>query len=192
MGDLILSPVALYNNIADAFGLLVGAFTFQGSFKFSRSFFAFGSNDPAVPQTTATRVTEARNLRALNQAIQTIADTAAAQSAVAATFTSTDEALETQGALTDQLDSLMESTDNDEVYSALQNMRTQVAAGIPGADQDLAEVTELTPTSTLPSLILSYELYGSVDQEQDIIDRNDIAHPGFILGGRPLEVLDRG
>ncbi len=48
-----------------------------------------------------------------------------------------------------------------------------------------------TPAFTLPSLVLAQELYGSVDQEADIIARNSISNPLLVIGGTALEVLGR-
>ena len=42
-----------------------------------------------------------------------------------------------------------------------------------------------------PALVLAYELYDDVAQEADIIRRNKVKHPGFLLPGTMLEVLSR-
>jgi prophage DNA circulation protein len=116
----------------------------------------------------------------------------AANAAVGMTFKSVQDATSTRDLLADQLDKLMETTTDDNLYAALQEMRSQVVKAVPGEDQSLAQVSELTIPSTMPSITLAYDLYGSLDGEQDLIDRNGIRHPGFVQGGKPLEVLSSG
>ncbi len=94
--------------------------------------------------------------------------------------------------MADHLDILMESTTNDELYSLLQSMRSEVVNAIPGDTENLARITTLTLPASAPSMVLAYDLYGNLDDEQDLIDRNGVRHPGFIQGGRPIEVLDNG
>ena len=218
--SLIQSPAALFNNIVDAFDLLFVAASPDQAFTFCKAFFSFGSSDPAIPLTTATRRTQAANLTAMNQAIRTIAVSHASLAAVSMSFKSVQDALAIQASITDEVDTLMETTPSDDVYTMLQNLRTQVTQAVSAQTQSLASVTTVVPQSvlsgtgavnasgisgralavvtqtvpwfTIPSLVLSYDLYGSLDLEQDIIDRNRISHPGFIVGGQPLEVLDHG
>jgi prophage DNA circulation protein len=190
--DLVLSPIALAENIADAFGLLFAAATPEQAFAAGRKFFTFGDDDPTIPTTTSTRQQQAANAAALNTFVQTIAVVTTSNAAVSMTHKSVDDALAVRDVLADQLDRLMESTTDDELFTALQEQRAQVVKAIPGDDAGLAQISELTLPGTMPSILLAYELYGSLDDEQDLIDRNGIRHPGFIQGGKPIEVLDRG
>ena len=41
----------------------------------------------------------------------------------------------------------------------------------------------------MPSLALSYALYGNIDHSDEIVARNKVQHPGFVPGGIQLEVL---
>lgn len=191
VGDLVLSPVALAQNIADVFGLFYAAASPDVAFTSGRQFFSFGEDDPTIPATTSTRVQQAANSAALNTYIQTVALIGAANGAVAMEHKSVEDADEVRNALADRLDTLMESTTDDNLYSALQNMRAEVVNAVPGEDANLARISEITLQGTVPSLVLAYDLYGSVDDEQDIIDRNKIRNPAFIQGGKAIEVLDR-
>lgn len=190
--DLVLSPVALAQNIADTFSLLFAAASPEQAYTAGRKFFNFGDNDPTIPTTTATRLQQRANSQALNTYAKTLGVINAATAAVDMTHDSVDEATAVRDVLADQLDALMEATTDDTVYSALQNLRSEVVNAIPGDNADLALVSTLELHATMPSLALAYELYGNVDDEQDLIDRNRIRHPGFIVGGNTLEVLDRG
>lgn len=190
--DLVLSPIALANSVADAFALLFAIGSPDESFTAGRKFFSFGEDDPTIPVTTATRIQQSNNGAAMNTLIQTASVIGASNAAVAMSHRSYEDAIAVRDELSAKLDEFMESTTDDDVYSALQKQRAEVVNAVPGDDENLARITELTLPATAPSLVLSYELYGNLDEEQDLIDRNGVRHPGFVIGGRPIEVLDRG
>jgi len=74
----------------------------------------------------------------------------------------------------------------DTAYPALVNLRSEVLRAVPGGAA-FARVVTITRRVPVPSLLLAYQLYGSVDQEADVIARNNISHPGFVAGD--LKVL---
>lgn len=190
--DLVNKPSELSAQMSSAMGLLAAASDPSDVFAACGGLFGFGDDDPTIPQTTSSRTQQVNNHIALNTFVQVLAVSTASSAAVEMEHASVEDATEVQTAISDQLDNLMESTTDDTVYSALQGLRSEVVNAIPGTDENLARVAEMTPFATIPSLVLAYDLYGDVDNEQDIIDRNRIQHPGFIQGGVPLEVLDRG
>lgn len=190
--DLLNEPAVLASQIDNAFSLLTKAANPSDVFKSAKSLFSFGSDDVPINRTTSTRAREATNLTALNDIVQTIAVTAASNAATDMTYTSIEDANQIRDQLGDHLDKLMENTGSDDVYSSLQSQRAQVVNAIPPSDQTLAHLSQYTPISTVPSLIVAYDLYGTIDDEQDVIDRNDIRNPAFVQGGVELEVLDRG
>lgn len=187
--DLILSPLVLARNFQDAFALLLSAVAPSDGFRFSRSFFGFGLLDPLIPLTTATRIIQAGSLGALNTFTQTLGLIGGSSAGTRLSFNSYDDAISVRDILTGHADFLM-GTSGDDVFSSLVNLRTQVVGAIPDESRNLSHVTSFIPFTTSSSLVTAYELYGSVDQEQDIINRNHIGHPGFLVGGNPLEVLD--
>lgn len=99
-----------------------------------------------------------------------------------------DEAIATREQLTDAIDELLEDAD-DELYAALVQLRADVIAAVPGERTRLPRLVTFTPTITIPSLVLTYRLYGDVALAEDVVDRNRVAHPGFVRGGRELQVL---
>jgi len=104
-------------------------------------------------------------------------------------FTSVNEALERRDILLNKLDSLMLDVLDDQLYSALEDLRASVVNDIETRAVNLPRLVDYTPPVSVPALVLSYDLYGRVDREQEIIDRNNIQNPGVIFGGRPIEVL---
>jgi prophage DNA circulation protein len=80
----------------------------------------------------------------------------------------------------------------DTAFPALNQLRADLVRAVPGEDSGLARLVSYAPAFTVPSLVLAFQLYGDVTREADIVARNSIRHPGFVIGGRALEVLSSG
>lgn len=142
----------------------------------------------AVVATTATRALELANQTALTSALRRAMAVQAARLAPLVTFTTVDDAL----AARDQIAALLDAQvalAGDTAYPALVDLRAQVMQAVPGSST-FSRVVTVTPKVPLPSIVLAYQLYGSTDLEGDIVDRNDIPHPGFCAGD--LKVLSNG
>lgn len=77
-------------------------------------------------------------------------------------------------------------------YEALRSLRPVFVKAMIGVGASLARIVEYkVPPETLSSLVLSYDKYGVLDREQEIINRNIplVKHPGFLPGGVGIEVL---
>lgn len=138
-----------------------------------------------VAAITATRERELANQTALIGALRRVIAIEAARLAPLVAFTSIDEAT----AARDKVAGLLEeqaATAGDTAYPALVDLRSQVMRAVPG-NSAFARVVTVTRRVPIPSLLLAYQLYGSVDLEADILARNRIRHPGFIAGD--LQVL---
>jgi prophage DNA circulation protein len=121
--------------------------------------------------------------------VSTSARTTTAQSAAAAGgYDSYEEAVAVRDAILAQLDE-QAALAGDEVYPALDQVRTDLVSVLPGDLQPFAHLMTVTPPLTVPSLVLAYQLYGSIEREADLVARNRIAHPGFVRGEQPLQVL---
>jgi len=88
-----------------------------------------------------------------------------------------------------QLDTEMD-TAPDTTYAALADLRTAMVSDINTRGADLAQISYFTPADTQPALVLAYQLYGDATQDQMIVGRNNIVHPGFVPAGSPIEVLN--
>ena len=66
-----------------------------------------------------------------------------------------------------------------------------MSAAIPPPSRDLPHLEKYTPPETLPSLVLTHRIYGSIEHEADLIARNNISNPALVPGGQELEVLVR-
>lgn len=131
------------------------------------------------------------NDQAMQQLLRvSIAAQQAQQSSVTA-YASYDDAIATLARITEQLDSVAYGAD-DATAIALQDLRTAVALDLQSRAADLARVSRYTPGETLPALVVAHRLYGPAavgDRADELVARNRLAHPGFVPGGRPLEVL---
>ncbi len=187
--NLIKSPSKLAAEVQNDISLLAQAGGVPKEvFGALANLFGFGSGDAPIAPVTVTRVQQAQNRVALNDFTRTMAVTEAARLSPGITFTSNQDALYVRQQMLDTTDDLMNRCDDD-TYQAFQVLRQTIVAAVPGPDAELATVGTVTIPSVIPSLVLAYNLYGSVDLEPDVVSRNDIRHPGFMPAGIPLEVL---
>lgn len=140
---------------------------------------------PDVATTTATRVTERANQIALTSALRQVMAIEAARIAPAIPFASIDDALAARDVIVGLLDD-QAAIAGDTAYPTLVTLRSDVLAAVPGTSVFARTIT-VSRRIAIPSLLLAYQLYGSVDQELDVVARNGIAHPGFCRGD--LKVL---
>ena len=80
----------------------------------------------------------------------------------------------------------------DELFGEFAAVRAQLVQAVPNADNAAARLVTYQPPITTPSLLVTWQLYEGIDREADVIARNRIRHPGFVPGGRELEIVSRG
>lgn len=174
---------ALVNEPLQAFGLY-------------EALFDAGSTSPPVPQTTANRRAQARNVGALHGLTRQTAVIEAARQAALADYASRNDALAIADRLLAGIDAQMEATDpvsgapiDDALYQSLAVLRTAVSSDLRSRGARLPDLMNYTPATTLPALVLAHQLYGDATRDAEIVARNKIRHPGFVTGGQALEVL---
>lgn len=161
------APDAMMNALIEAYGIDLG---------------------PDAPETTPTRERERANQLALTGALRRVMAIEAARLVPVVPF----ESIEAATAARDRVAAALEEQAagaGDTAYPALVNLRSQVLRAVPGGAV-FARVVTVTRRVAIPSLLLTYQLYGSVDQEADVLARNQIRHPGFVAG--ELKVLSNG
>jgi prophage DNA circulation protein len=102
-------------------------------------------------------------------------------------FESSNQAREYRDIVLAKIDALLQTITDDIFYSVLWDTRSAIALNIEARAADLSLLTAYPVNEATPGLVVANILYGSVDQEQDILRRNKIKHPGFISG--TIEVL---
>ncbi len=184
--SLVRTPAAMLDAFKDAISnLVITAVTAPLGFVNSLvATYGEPQQDLALPS-SSTRIQEALNQQAQADALRRILVIEAARLTPTATFSTIDDALFTRGTVLDLLD-LQLLTAEDDSFTELQQLRADVILAVPG-DAELARILTREQRSTINSLLLTYQLYGSLDLEFDVVARNNVRHPGFISG--TLEVL---
>lgn len=77
---------------------------------------------------------------------------------------------------------------SDEMYEGLLALRAAVNEDLTARIITLPTLVDFTVKDTVSSLYVSNEIYGNLDEEQAIVDRNRIVHPGFITPAEPIQV----
>lgn len=132
------------------------------------------------------------NQEAVERFIEVTGVAAEAQSIQNITFESRSEALDVRNDIATRIDTLAETSVNDDEYQALKNLKSEVILYLPPEDLELPRVRSISLPSTLSSLLVAYDVYGDIEKESDIISRNGIRHPAFINPSNEIEVLVDG
>lgn len=130
------------------------------------------------------------NQQASQTFIRTIALANEAKALVQQTFESYEEAISGREQVLERIDSVMDTTEDDEIYNFTRSLRADVAKAVPDESESLPRISTHVLKQSLPSLVMAYDLYESVDREQDIIKRNNVRHPGYLPGGTDLSILE--
>lgn len=149
---------------------------------------------------TATIATSANNEIALGELMDRAALSAEARRASEREFASREEAL----AYRDDLDgrialASMRAADlgDDDSHRALVDLRAASSAHLSAQAGGLERAASFVPNATRPALVVAWQVYGNdpdavVDRASEVTARNGFRHPGFVRGGRPVEVLVDG
>lgn len=140
---------------------------------------------------TENRVIEGENYDALQRLVQRLVVVRAAELALLETFVSYDAALSAREAIAELLDEQADLA-GDVAYPGLVELRAALVNAVPGVGSTLPHLISYTPPETVPSLVLAHRLYGSVALEGDVLARNSVPNPLFVVGGTALEVLSGG
>lgn len=104
-------------------------------------------------------------------------------------YDSYDEAIKYRDIVFNKLEGILLTVNDDDLYIALYDLKTAVAQDIESRGELLSRLATYRLNNSLPAVVVSHNLYGNIDQEQDIIDRNRIENPNFVPGGIDIEVL---
>jgi prophage DNA circulation protein len=186
---LVRTPFVLVSRFRDVFLSIFKAPALP-SRKLDALLKAYGfTSGTEPPATTATRITEGANRTALLNLVRQMAVIEGARVAPSVAYETHEDAVVTRDQLTDKLDEQAESTEDDELFIELNNLRAQLVEAVPGTEKNLARILTYTPAVSMPSLVVAYDLYDDATRDGEIVTRNHVRHPGFIPGGKPLEIL---
>lgn len=186
---LLNSPGNLASFLGDAIKDLKGV---TGSKKESASTFMaltkFGAMDNVAYSANAAGIAQKNNDEAFNNFMREQAIIGAVETVIDADFDNLNDIENSKEAIVDVIDSLLDTTD-DEFYLAMTEMKSVFVENFPDPSLSLPQISEITLNTTLPSLVVAYQLYGDSRRESEIVTRNKIKNPAFIPGGTVLEVL---
>lgn len=183
---LVKTPALLADEIAGAIGAV--RTTASNAAATAALTELLGVSPLETAQTTAMRRAASGNSAAVVALTRRVAISEAVRVAAARVYDSYDQAVAEQARLADAIDDIAASAP-DAVFSALQTLRTELVAAVPAPEESLPRIGSYTAPATLPSLVVAYELYDDTAKAAGIVARNRIRHPGFVPGGRRLEVL---
>lgn len=186
---LIRTPADVINALLEAFTQLEDSLLVSPRAMLEALLTTYGT-DPVdlVLGETATRIQERLNQAALADALRRGLIIHAATLLNDVEFDAIDDAIATRDTIVDALDELAQTAGSTS-YPALISLRSAVVQAVPG-DATLARVRTVSNKTALPSILMSYKLYGSQDKEADLIARNGVQNPGFITGD--VEALSFG
>lgn len=104
-------------------------------------------------------------------------------------YDSIEQSVELQKAVFENIDQMMETTDDDDFYNSLYDLKTAIVEHLDNQAKQLPRRAAYVPPVTYPALLIAYDLYDDITREQEVIDRNRIQHPAFVPGRVPIEVL---
>lgn len=78
-----------------------------------------------------------------------------------------------------------------EVFRALESVRTQAVAAVEARIPTLREMRVMETKTTMPALVLAWQVNGSIEAYDDIVARNKVRHPCFVPPGK-VEVMRDG
>ena len=111
-------------------------------------------------------------------------------SLVDAKFATVDDALACQKLIADSFEWLLDSTDDAEDYMDLDNLESVAFGYLRDAMANIAVVLEKNLDYSNNVLQLCYDVYGSVDRVEEILERNSLSQGLFVLPGK-VKVLSK-
>jgi prophage DNA circulation protein len=146
---------------------------------------------PAIPTTTPIRRQQAASQAALFALVARCSVVEAVRSSIYLPFASADESIAVRDMLYDALDTLMLDAP-DGVYASLHDLRTAMVRDITARGADLAQLSAMTLSASMPAQVLSYQQYGTGAYAAELLQRNQatatVMHPLFVPGGQKLEL----
>lgn len=166
----------------------------------------FGAGTDTAGTNASPRANQAaKNTQALNELVRTTALASACKSSASLELSPAkqDDAPFTHTSLFALRDSLLDALDdrqqvigsvtgepiNDDLYSRLADLRAAVMRDLSTRGKRLPTVVTFMLGATLPALVVAHQRYGIATRDAELVNLNNIRHPGFVPGGQLLEAL---
>jgi len=190
VGDLVRAPGELADRLEAAFQTLLDEFVDdpETSERIFGGFSTLKDDDGFVPVIgdTPSRDVQSNNQDALLNFTNQLALSNEAEAAVDVDFLSTSAALKSRNAVVEGLDAQLFLTGDDDLFQAIKELQTSLTRAVPRTGT--SELISIVPVKTLPALVIAHSEFEDLDKEEEIIDQNNIDHPGFVPGGDTILV----
>jgi len=104
-------------------------------------------------------------------------------------FTTFEDAISARDAVFTYIDQLLMNPDTpSEVYVEAYRMKKTIQRYIESKSDSLTRSMTVTYPQSVPALVASYNLYGHINEADNITRSNNISHPGFIVGSSEIKV----
>jgi len=188
IGDLIRLPGELAARLRDAFALLLGEFENdpETSERIFGNFSGLSDSFDLVIGDTPSRVRERINQDALLNLTNQLTLSNQSKAAVEVDFISTNEALKSRDAIVEGFDEQLFLDINDDLFQSIKELQTSLVRALPRTGT--SELITIVPPKTIPAIVIAHAQFEDLEKENEIIDQNEIEHPGFVPGGDPIQV----
>lgn len=188
VNDLIKAPGLLADRIGEMFGTLLDELDGDEETA-SRVLGQFNGIDdsftPVIGETPS-REKQRGNQTALINIAKEIALAGNAQATVRIDFVSTNAALDAQREIVEGLDIQLDLALDDSLFQSIKDLQTSITKALPRTGT--TELIDITPPQTIPALVIAYDEFEDLEKETEIIDQNNVEHPGFVPGGETIQV----
>ena len=189
--SLVRSPALLAQTVRAALeGIQDSAQNALGALEAYRTIFGNGSA-PRLPGPGHISAATNSNLDLAERLIQAGALAGWAEAATRVTWDTRDQAEAERDALLAAIDQWSEGADDAELAATGPLIRAVVET-VPPEGERLPRLDEHRVRQPTNSLVLTWHLYGDLDEEARLIARNLVPNPAVMPGGQQLEVLVRG
>lgn len=189
--SLVNDVTSLADNLIETFNIISGVATnADDAARAYETMFVFGDNTETLEFETEQRETEVRNKISFNNFMRQIAIISATEEAVDRDFFSANDAIAEQEKLKNLIQEQAAQAQDINFFQNLNDLTASLVKSVPDIDSELPNLVNLTLQDTTNSVVLAYDLFEDPDREQEIIDRNKIRNPSFVIGGTQLEVLN--
>jgi len=190
VSDLIKKPGELADRLQAAFDILLDEFentpeTAESIFDNFKTLDDDDAFDP-VTGTTPSRLKEQTNQDAVGNLTKELALSNQSQAAVDVDFASTNAAITSRDAIINGLSLQLPLAGDDDLFQAIKDLQTSLTKALPQAGTE--ELITFTLKQSTPALVLAYDLFLDLNKETEIVDQNEIEHPGFVPAGELITV----
>ena len=187
---IVGTPDALADALENAIDLLsLAAGTDKAAVDALYNSAVFGAGNIEIPTLTPSRQQINDNENALIDFSNSIAAVNASEVGSTGTYESRDDAIEVRNKIGGVLEDISGRLDDIDLYISLTDVKTDLINALPPENSTLPVIEDYTPATTLPALVIANEIYNDADRADEIVERNKIKNPCFVIGAENIKVL---